>query len=55
LLGKEINYLSGALDNGYFDQTHFIKEFDLYARYTGPVSTKSEAMSIFTIPAFGVR
>lgn len=30
LLGKEKKYLSAALDSGYFDQTHFIKEFKYF-------------------------
>ncbi|HTI08912.1 MAG TPA: AraC family transcriptional regulator [Puia sp.] len=30
LLGRERRYLSAALDNGYFDQTHFIKEFHYF-------------------------
>ena len=29
LLAKEKNYLPVALDNGYFDQAHFIKEFEV--------------------------
>ena len=34
LLGSNKNYLAQALDNGYFDQTHFIKEFKRYLQVT---------------------
>jgi len=34
LIGKEKKYLSAALGNGYFDQTHFIKEFRSFTNTT---------------------
>lgn len=34
LLRKERKYLSVALDNGYFDQMHFIKEFKYFMEMT---------------------
>ncbi len=33
LLTKQKMYLPVALDNGYFDQAHFIKEFETYTGY----------------------
>lgn len=34
LLGRERRYLSTALDNGYFDQSHFLKEFKYFMHTT---------------------
>ena len=33
LLSKSSNYLAIALDNGYYDQSHFIKEFKLFTNF----------------------
>jgi AraC-like DNA-binding protein len=52
LLGKETNYLPEALGNGYFDQTHFIREFRSFTQLTpGNFLRKKEAMSHFYYPS----
>ena len=51
LLNGDKRYLSFALDNGYFDQTHFIKEFKQYMQVTpSDFLQKKNFMSHFYYP-----
>ena len=56
LLNKEKHYLSAALDKGYFDQMHFIKEFRCFLQCT-PTEFLQENnfMSHFYYPALSAR
>jgi len=56
LINKEKHYLSTALDKGYFDQMHFIKEFKYFMRCTpsGFLQEKN-FMSHFYYPALSAR
>jgi AraC-like DNA-binding protein len=53
LVHRDTNYLPVALDKGYFDQTHFIKEFKRFMGITPSVFlTDANFMSHFYYPSF---
>lgn len=54
ILNKNIHYLSQALDSGYFDQNHFIKDFKQFMNCTPSQFLKSlNEMSHFYYPSIG--
>ena len=51
LLARETDYLDAALERGYYDQAHFIREFEAFAKESpGRFLTPRNFMSHFYNP-----